>query len=183
MAAVVARLSASAATRATATSPVACGELIRIGDCQFNTVTPPICEVQPDARLRRSGGELWGNNIYNETGADQYVSMKIYAGDKRIVYITVQNDGAVADAFGFCPCQEISDPIGITISYFKGHSNTEMTGKSYTPVLQPGEKYVIRARVAVDANAVPGQLFAQLVDFKGAYSNMHDSVAIWVQRK
>jgi hypothetical protein len=46
----------------------------------------------PDLRIRRSGGELWGNDIYGSS-FNQYVSLEIYAGDKRIVWVSVQNDG------------------------------------------------------------------------------------------
>jgi hypothetical protein len=143
---------------------------------------------RPDTRIRRSGGELYGNNIYNTTGANQYVSMKIYAGDKRIVYISIENDGPEPTNFGVQEDAALPQ-AGISVRYFVGRSDTEITdGLRFfdppfaTPILDPGEVFRIRARVSVDSGATPGDVAFFQIRAAGEFG-VSDSVRIWVQRK
>jgi hypothetical protein len=156
-----------------------------VGDCQLNTVVPDEC-VQPDARIRRSGGELWGNDIYNSTGVDQYVSLKIYAGDKRTVWITIQNDGLLPEVYEVCECDSV-EKGGIQVRYFRGRSDNELDldgiGIVTTPELDPGEKFLIRARVTVDNTATLGVLSSFTVSATSTSAHARDAVTIWVQRK
>ena len=158
-----------------------------VGDCQVNTITPAPC-VQPDVRIRRSGGELWGNNVYNDTGADQYVSMKIYAGDFRRVYITIQNDGLLAQSFMVCQCPYIGAFPEFPVRYFVGRSDHEITvaieeATFNTPTLEPGETFVIRARVAITHDAFPGLVDRRIKAFSNIDPSKVDTVRIWEQRK
>ena len=160
-----------------------------VGDCASNTPghLPAACGgPEPDARIRRAGGELWGNNIYRDTGANQYVSMKIYAGDFRRVYISVQNDGTVDDSVSFCQCSYAIRP-GASVRYFRGDTDITadvVAGTYSTPTLQPGEKFVIRARVAIDSTAFKHDLSSATVWATSQVNNtITDRVTIWVQRK
>jgi hypothetical protein len=160
------------------------GNTSTVGDCENNAVH---CR-QPDARIRRSGGELWGNNVYDPegNGVDQYVSMKIYAGDVRRVYISVQNDGLVPQSLSICQCQS-AFAFGALVRYFRGDHEitTEVRNNTFaTPTLDPGDKYVIRARVAIDSNAPKGFLnWFEVWATSSVDGTTSDRVTIWVQRK
>jgi hypothetical protein len=144
-----------------------------------------------DLRIRRSGGELYGNGIYDMSGASQYVSMQIYAGDKRIVYISIQNDGPGADSYKVCECNALFF-AGTIVRYFKDRSANEITdsvqklvqSEAFTTPTQPGEKYVIRARVTVNDLTTPGELsWFRITATSDANNSVGDAVTIWVKRK
>jgi len=144
--------------------------------------------LQPDARIRRAGGELFGNDIYNQTAANQNVSLKVYAGNKRTVWITVQNDGALAESFTVCQC--LSSSIGgFAVDYFKGRTTTNISsaivsGSFTTPVVNPGGKFTIRARVSVDGTAPRGVLSQFRITTTSNTDNaIKDAVDIFVQRR
>jgi len=143
---------------------------------------------QVDARIRRSGGELYGNGIYNGDGTNQAVHLKIYAGDKRIVYISIQNDGVTAQSYYVGEIPITPTNLGIGVRYFVGHTDTDITdemrgfGPYYTPVLDPGETTLIRARVTVDSTAIAGQAYSWTIVASGIGPTT-DVVRIWAQRK
>jgi hypothetical protein len=155
---------------------------------------PAACVIvgpQPDARIRRSGGELWGNNIYNTDAANQYVSLKIYDGDHRRVWISIQNDGLVADSFTVCQCGFVGGGTpGFIFGYHKGRTNINIaSGPGHweytTPLLDPGEKFLIRVYVSVDGFFLPkGVVGARLILVtSNTDATKQDAVEIWVQRK
>jgi hypothetical protein len=144
---------------------------------------------RPDTRIMRSGGELYGDNIYNDDGTNQAVHLQIYAGDKRTVWISIQNDGP--DAANSIVVESDALPrAGISVRYFIGRTDTEITENMRppvdfpvrTPILAPGEVYRIRARVSVDSAATPGEVAFFQIKAIGC-CGVEDSVRIWVQRK
>jgi hypothetical protein len=143
---------------------------------------------QVDARIRRSGGELYGNGSYNGDGTNQAVHLQIYSGNKRIVYISIQNDGVTPQGYYISEIPITPTSLGIGVRYFVGHTDTDITdemrgfGPYYTPVLDPGEVTLIRARVTVDSTAIEGQAYSwQIV--AGGIGPTTDVVRIWAQRK
>ena len=71
-----------------------------IGDCMFNDVYPAVC-VQPDARIRRVGRTLYGNDVYNIDGVNQTLTPARTTGRKLRVVITVENDGVAPEFIHF----------------------------------------------------------------------------------
>jgi hypothetical protein len=159
-----------------------------VTDC--DTAPSPTDCVQPDGRIKRSGGPVYGNDIYNTDADGQAVHLKIYAGDRRRVYISIQNDGVVSGTFRVCQCSgtQGSQP-GFTFTYFVNRSDEDITagveaGTFTTPSLAPGEKFVIRARVEVSEAATPGSPIGRFFRITStAAGQLEDSVAIWAQRK
>jgi Thrombospondin type 3 repeat len=76
---------------------------------------------------------------------------------------------------------------GIIVRYFVGRSDNEITndinppGPYFTPILDPGEVFRIRARVSVDSSATPGAVAFFQISTSAAGGS--DAVRIWVQRK
>jgi len=144
-------------------------------------------EPLADARIRRSGGPLYGNNIYNDTGDNQAVHLKVYAGEKRIVYISIQNDGDAAGEFvlGLGP---YSVAPGHHFRLFVGRTDQDITNDVvdaiyHTPALSPGETFLIRVRVWVTDETAPGVVSYQGIRIASEGLSSLDQVTIWVQRK
>ena len=170
---------------------ICAGHIGDIGDCEFNAGTPGAClppPPLPDARIKRPGGVMKGNNIYNANAVNQSINLSIYDGNSRRIYITGQNDGLQADSYRV----QISEPLGlqpgITIRWFKGRTNTEITtaiedGTYTTPVIQPGDFFRIRARISVTAEAAVHQADQRAVTVTSmSDSFMVDVVGFTVER-
>ncbi len=72
---------------------------------------------------------------------------------------------------------------------FRGRTTHEITstveaGTFTTPLLQPGQKFVIRARVVTSASAVKGSLFSRLFTFSSLGNDAtQDAVRLNVKRR
>ena len=139
----------------------------------------------PDAWIKRSGGPTYGKDVYNLTATDQSIYLTLRPGVLRRVYLTVQNDGNVADMFGLTVicCGSDSD----TVRYFRGRGPIEITteveaGTFVTPMLDPGETYVIRVTVLTDGEATQGSYYARKFIFSSPGGGVPDAVRMWVKR-
>jgi hypothetical protein len=153
----------------------------------YLTITYSLPDAQPDARIKRSGGKVQGNDIYNTTGAGQSVYLTPRAGTVRRIYVTIQNDGPDADAFSLEVTGNV--PAGYNIRYFRGRSNQELTsavnaGTLTTPTLAPGQMYRIRVVVRTTSAAAKGSLARRLFTFTSeANSTASDAALLWVKRR
>jgi hypothetical protein len=128
-----------------------------VGDCASNTAghEPAACAVpKPDARIRRPGGPVRGNDIYNLDGTNQTTNTFNKAGAHRRLYISIQNDGPAADSFTLEAPGSVNE--GFIIRYFIGTSDVEVTaaveaGTFATPELAPAAVYRLRVRIDVCA--------------------------------
>ena len=126
-----------------------------IGDCMFNDVYPAVC-VQPDARIRRVGRTLYGNDVYNIDGVNQTLTPARTTGRKLRVVITVENDGVAPDSFTFGVSSSVATTLASvaepTLSFYRGWPGKDVTadvmsGFFSTPKLAPGQVYRLRAVV------------------------------------
>jgi hypothetical protein len=109
---------------------------------------------QPDLRVRKPGGELRGNNIYNLTTAGQSVGGVNAIGTTRQYVLSVQNDGNVPDQFRIKVASWTGNGT-FTIQYFVGWPGQNVTGEMFfndpgpltTPTLAPGQVYYFRVYV------------------------------------
>ena len=161
-------------------------EDVATGDGE-DTGVPGDLGSQPDGRIKRSGGELRGNDVYNTTGNGQSVALTPRAGTLRRVYITIQNDGGVADSFSLTTTG--TTPDGYELRYFRNRTNEELTAAIendtfVTPVLQPGEHSRIRVRISTTAEAERGSLLTRLFTFTSETDgDAQDAVRLTVSRQ
>jgi hypothetical protein len=141
---------------------------------------------QPDAWIKRSGGPTHGKYVYNLSGVDQSIYLSLPRNVLRRVYLTVQNQGNVPDTYGLMVicCGSDAD----TVRYFRGRSSVEITdeveaGTFVTPLLDPGETYVIRVTVRTNAAATPGSYYARKFIFSAGGGGVPDAVRMWVIRR
>jgi CSLREA domain-containing protein len=108
---------------------------------------------RPDGRIRKGSGSYVGDNIYNNTGANQTRSGKGAKGATLTFGVSVQNDGPsdsfLIHAFGSATSQ-------YTITYL--HGSTDITaavvaGSFTTPALSSGSTYLITVKVKVGSTA------------------------------
>jgi hypothetical protein len=141
---------------------------------------------KPDGRIKRSGGVLFGNDIYNTTADGQTVSLRNTGGSLRRFYVTVQNDGNTADSFHVQATG--TTPPGYIVRYFRSRTNTELTtaieaGTFVTPELGPGQIFRIRVRVQTTAAAPrDSQLTRLLTITSDEDADQKDAVQLKVTR-
>jgi hypothetical protein len=120
-------------------------------------VASALC-VQPDGQVKRPGGRLRGNNIYNDDGSGQSTyggGLGYRAGTTHQLNLYVQNDGLTPTAYTY---QATGDDLpGFVVTYRKV-SGKDLTsaveaGTFTTPVLAPGERYAILAFVTITPDA------------------------------
>lgn len=146
---------------------------------------PP--QSQPDGRIRRVGGPLRGNDVYNSDGAGQDVLLKMYAGDKRVAYISIQNEGDEADTFTVAA--NAGSVAGFNITYYVGRTSTDVTsaveaGTFTTPSLAVGQVYRLRVKAKVTTSTPRGSSIDRLVTITAdADGSTSDTVGFTVQRK
>ena len=149
-------------------------------------VPQSVLAFQPDARIKRSGGALKGNDVYNTTGAGQTVALTPPGGTVRRVYVTIQNDGEAADSFSLATTGD--SPAGYQLRYFFNRTNVELTAAVendtfVTPVLDPGETYRIRVRVLTTVDAQQSSVFTRLFTFTSQNDSAEkDAVKLTVSR-
>jgi len=141
---------------------------------------------QPDGRIKKGAGSLVGNDIYNNTGTNQSVAAMKARGTSVTFTISIQNDGTTADQFAVGSGLSIAVQ-GYSIRYY--HDTTEITTaintRTYaTGTVQPGDKWVIAARVKVLMGAAIGSEVNRLIHI-GSVGNsvVRDSVKFTVARK
>jgi len=150
------------------------------------TNAPSWVTAGPDARIKRSGGPLKGDDVVNTTGAGQYVALTPPGGSFRRVYITIQNQGNGPDSFHLSTTG--TTPAGYVLRYFKSRTNDELTaaieaGTFVTPEIQPGELFRIRVRVETTFAAQVGSELLRLYTFTSdADSGAQDAVKLTVTR-
>jgi hypothetical protein len=151
------------------------------------TGSSSLLRFQPDARIKRSGGSLRGDDVYNTTGEDQTVAFRTRAGSLRRVYLTVQNDGNGPSSFQLDVTG--SSPTGYEVRYFVSRSDVEITteveaGTFVTPELQPGQVFRIRARVVTTQDAQMGSELSKLFTFTADQdSSAKDAAKMVVRRR
>lgn len=164
-----------------------------VGDCEMNTVFVEACaEYKADGQVRRPGGKLRGDDIFNSNASGQLVydsGARYRVGTVRWVYLYVQNDGNVADTFTFDAADAVvAVAAGFDIGFYRA-SGTDITGAVYdgtfiTPELAPGDRYGIRARVEVTPGAPHGSEVTQLVTVASVGdSNAQDTIGFRLRRR
>jgi hypothetical protein len=140
---------------------------------------------QPDAWIKRSGGQTYGKGVYNLSATDQSIYLSLRRHSLRRIYLTVQNQGNVPDTFGLTVicCGESGD----TVRYFRGRSSVEITaeveaGTFVTPTLDPGATYVIRAVLLTNGPATHGSYYSRKFIFSAGGGGVPDAVRMWVKR-
>ncbi|MEP7379198.1 MAG: hypothetical protein ABI725_06490 [Chloroflexota bacterium] len=138
----------------------ACAHLTTaVGDCANNVPgwVPKVClegGYLPDGRIRKGSGAFVGNDIYDPvgyrpTGYRQAKIVTALPGQTLTFGISVQNDSAVyADSFTILATGTTND--GFSVAFFKGTTNITdavAAGTFATPILAPGAKYLITAKV------------------------------------
>lgn len=118
---------------------------------------------QPDAWIRKGTKAFVGQDIYNTDGTDQARTGKAYRGGTITFGIQIQNDGA-ADCFTVEATGAATTMYNVR--YYRG--GTEITaavvaGTYTTPVLAPGAKFLITAKVKVKQSATVGSSVTRLV--------------------
>lgn len=118
---------------------------------------------RPDGRIRNGSGSFIGNNIYNTTGGHQTRKGSAAPGNTITFEIQAQNDGP-SDSFTILATGAATAKY--RVRYF--HGTTDITaavvaGTYTTPVLAPGDKYLITARVKVKSSATAGSSITRVV--------------------
>ena len=120
------------------------------------------CASQPDFRIRKPGGTLKGDNIYNLTAAGQKLFAGNAPGTRRQFVLSVQNDGACIDHY------HVKDLPGASVgsietSFAVGWPAQDITDEilleSPTPYifeLAPGVVHYFRVYLTVPGDATPG---------------------------
>jgi len=99
---------------------------------------------QPDGRIRKLGGTLVGNDIYNDTAAGQTVGAVKAVGQSQRFIVTLQNDGVTPDSFDISIEASISGGSW-TFTLLHGWPGTPPDFP--TPIIEPGGVYRFRAMV------------------------------------
>ena len=152
---------------------------IAIGDCLYNAVVPADCEVhQADGLVRRSGGHLKGDGIYNADGTGQTTfnaGTRYKRGTCRSTYVYVQNDGNVAETFTFDA--EALASNGFAATFYTRTPLTDVSsavwdGTFTSPLLQPGSTYGITGRICIASDAAQhGQMHVMVTVTPNGNSN------------
>ncbi len=141
--------------------------------------------TKPDGRIRKGSGKFIGDNIYNTDGTNQ-AKTGAAARHRTITFrIQAQNDGPNSDSFTITATGAATTQY--TVKYF--HGKTDITaavvaGTYTTPVLAPGDNFLIRAKVKVTSTATVGSSVTRLVTITsvGNGSNQ-DAVMFTAKRK
>jgi hypothetical protein len=158
-----------------------------IGDCQHNAVTPAACiPPQPDGRIRRPGGPWLGDDIYNTSAIDQHVSVRARADRSRVLYISIQNDGGLADSFRLTDDQATS--AGYSVRYFVGRTQQEISaaiaaGSWTTPSLAPGQRFLVRIWIALGPSVARYSSISRLVTISSLADDSKTDVVRYTVRR
>ena len=111
----------------------------------------------------------------------------MYAGDKRVAYISIQNDGTAADTFTVAA--NAGSATGFEVNYYVGRTSTNVTsaveaGTFTTPSLAPGDIYRLRVKAKVTTSTPRGSSIDRLVTITAdADGTTSDTVGFTVKRK
>jgi hypothetical protein len=130
---------------------------------------PRVPAWQADGRIRKGTGAFVGNNIYNGDGTTQTSQGAKQPGYKVKFGISIQNDGNVPDRFNVIATG--TEAAMYTINYFRGRTDITaqiVAGTYQTPLLAPGQKHMIAAKVKVEPSATVGSSVTRLVTITSA---------------
>lgn len=116
-----------------------------------------------DGRIKRGAGALVGNNVYNLTGLNQTKTGSTTRGNTITFGISLQNDGS-SDQFKVQATG--ASTTMYTVRYFRNSieiTSSIVAGTYTTPVLGPGDTFLIKATVRVNSNATTGSGITRLV--------------------
>lgn len=122
------------------------------------TVTIYPSDQRVDGLVKNNGGANAGSNIYNTTGASQTVTQNANRGQKKVYYVTVQNDGNVTNGFRV---KGTASSTGYTVAYFASTTATNITtavtrGTYSTGSLLVGATKLIRVEITSLSTAPHG---------------------------
>ena len=121
---------------------------------------------QADSLIRRPGGVLKGNDIYNGDAAGQSIYGGSYrAGAVRWAYLYVQNDGILPTAYSFTAAGDPVTGFVVTYSRTSGQDITAQVeaGTYTTSAIAPGTRDAIRARIEITNAAAHGASLSRLI--------------------
>jgi tripartite motif-containing protein 71 len=106
---------------------------------------------RPDGLITKGTSTL-GDGIYNNTGTNQTKTAKVKVGSSVKFKITLQNDGDDTDTY------KVVGPKsggGYTVTYLDGTTNvtSQVTGGSYSALLDPDASKVLTLKVTVGSSA------------------------------
>jgi hypothetical protein len=133
---------------------------------------PVAVPAQPDGRIKKGSGAYVGNNIYNSTGANQTKTGKAARGSTIKFGISIQNDGTTAARFSVVATGAATTMY--SVRYFKGTkeiTTAVVAGTFQTPLLGPGAKVLITAKVKVKSSATKGSNVTRLVTITSQVSS------------
>jgi CSLREA domain-containing protein len=134
---------------------------------------------KPDGRIRKGSGLLVGNNVYNLTGANQTRTGSAARGSRITFGISIQNDSS-SDSFTVRATGTTTTQY--SVKYLRGTTDITaavVAGTYTTPVLGPGGKFLIKAKVTVLNSATLGSSVTRLVTISSVGdSSRKDSVKL-----
>lgn len=126
-----------------------------------------------------------GNNVYNTTGSFQTKSGSAAPGNTITFGISIQNDGWASDSFRLIGTGTTN--TAYTVRYLRGTTDITaavVAGTYVTPVLGPGAKYLIKAKVTVMATAASGSSITHLVTISSVNDGTaQDAVQLTAKRR
>jgi hypothetical protein len=101
-------------------------------------------EYQADGRIRKLGGTMVGNDIYNDTAAGQTVGAFKAVGQSQRFIVTLQNDGDAPDSFDVSTSFSANGGSWIVTTL---HGWPGGPPAFPTPIIEPGGVYRFRVTV------------------------------------
>ena len=129
---------------------------------------------QPDGRIRKLGGALVGNNIYNDTATGQTLGAVKAVGESQRFIVTLQNDGDTPDYFSIS-IDVIANGGSWTVTTLHGWPGTPLD--SPTPTIEPGGVYQFRFMVRPTAGAAGNWLSVKFTATSQFDGSKRDAVA------
>jgi len=121
-------------------------------DLAFITYVTP-ANYQPDGWISKGSQPYVGNDVYNTDGTGQARVATPQIGVLSLFRVAVQNDGNVPDRF---TVQALGGAPYYSIRYYRHDreiNDAVVNGTFATPVIAPGDVYVIRVRVKLTSFA------------------------------
>jgi hypothetical protein len=122
---------------------------------------------EPDAKIKRSGGDWKGWQIHTTDGTDQTVRSSATPSRQARFYIVLRTENYQNDVALSIRATSGSE-VGMSVRYFVGSTSEEITadvvGSGYvTPVLAYQERFVIRVRIDATNASSPGDVLSRLI--------------------
>ncbi|HUR15709.1 MAG TPA: hypothetical protein VMZ33_00360 [Candidatus Limnocylindrales bacterium] len=132
----------------------------------------PLPHYLPDAQIDGTG-----NNVHNSTGADQTRSARVRPGSAFTFNVLLQNDGIKPDTLRLS-AEDVASP-GFTVTYRQGTTDITaavLAGTYESPLIGPGDAFLVRAKVSVAGDAPAASGITRLVTATSVNDAASDTV-------